>query len=258
MCIRDRYNIDGRKLLPIVLVGTTAGTASEITRFSVITIDETGEKTSWSAPDSYAKVSFGDYRYTCSLPYHFTVSTALDTFSHATEAYFSKNADELSDIMAIETLKLLIPVLEELKDPNTEITKEQREKLYRASIYAGFPLNRCGMNIGHKMSYYLTETRGVPHGNACALFQPTLLQHVETCVPDKTGAYYQGIGRTKQQVLDLLAALVAMDYEPVNDNEIEDLLGKWKEAPNMRAVVGDFDQEKQRTAATRVMKLKLI
>ena len=63
--------------LPFALIGTTAGTGSEVTRVSVLTHDGTGRKKSISGPDLYARISLGDpRRYTASLPRRFTISTA--------------------------------------------------------------------------------------------------------------------------------------------------------------------------------------
>lgn len=252
----DIFGIPQENALPIVLVGTTAGTASEITRFSILTDDKTGEKCGWGAQYSYATVSFGDYRYTESLPFGFTVTTALDSFSHAVEGYFSKKADELSDIMSIETLKLLLPVLEEMSVRNGTVSRQQREKLYTASIYAGFPLNRCGTIFCHRMGYYMTETRQMSHGNACALFQPELLAHAQKHAQEKCDRLYKALGRSNDQVLDTLRLLTVTDFEPLRDDEIEVLLNKWRTAENMQYVLGGMTAQEQRGIAERVMQKK--
>ncbi|MCQ2477084.1 MAG: iron-containing alcohol dehydrogenase, partial [Clostridia bacterium] len=79
--------------LPVVLIGTTAGTGSEVTGVSVMTNDETGIKKSISGPDCYAKLSFCDPEYTSSLPYKSTVSTTLDAFAHAVEGFFTTKCE---------------------------------------------------------------------------------------------------------------------------------------------------------------------
>lgn len=73
--------------LPLLLVGTTAGTGSEVTRFSVLT-DDKGHKRSWGNASSYARASFGDPRYTLSLNRKFTLSTGLDAVAHAWNPIF--------------------------------------------------------------------------------------------------------------------------------------------------------------------------
>ena len=75
--------------LPVALIGITAGTGSEVTAVAVLTNDETGVKKSISGPDCYAAISFCDPKYTATLPYASTVSTALDAFAHAIEGFFT-------------------------------------------------------------------------------------------------------------------------------------------------------------------------
>ena len=76
--------------LPVVLIGTTSGTGSEVTGVSVLTNSDTGYKKSISGPDCYSVISFCDYKYTCSMPMSVTVSTALDAFCHAW-SHFSRH-----------------------------------------------------------------------------------------------------------------------------------------------------------------------
>ena len=64
--------------LPVALIGTTAGTGSEVTAVAVLTNDETGIKKSISGPDCYAKISFCDPKYTATMPYKTTVSHQYD------------------------------------------------------------------------------------------------------------------------------------------------------------------------------------
>ena len=94
---REIYGGHSVPALPFALVGTTAGTGSEVTRVSVLSDDETGRKRSISTPDLYARLSFGDpRRYTASLSRRFTISTALDAVAHAVESYFAKTADPIT------------------------------------------------------------------------------------------------------------------------------------------------------------------
>ena len=83
------------KALPVLLIGTTAGTGSEVTGVSVLTNSVTGKKKSISGADCYAAVSFCDYSYTLSAPPAVTVSTALDAFAHAAESYLASSANDL-------------------------------------------------------------------------------------------------------------------------------------------------------------------
>jgi len=81
--------------LPVAAIPTTAGTGSEVNGYAVLTIPEQGAKRTYSSPRAFPVVAFLDPRYTASLPYDQTVSTALDAFCHCAESYFSpSHADD--------------------------------------------------------------------------------------------------------------------------------------------------------------------
>ena len=76
--------------LPIVLIGTTSGTGSEVSPTSVLTVD--GVKKSVSGPELYASLAIANPAYTGTMSYNTTVSTGLDAFCHAVEAIFPRLA----------------------------------------------------------------------------------------------------------------------------------------------------------------------
>ncbi len=172
------------KALPVALIGTTAGTGSEVTAVAVLTNDETGIKKSISGPDCYAAVSFCDPQYTCSMPYKTTVSTALDAFAHAIEGFFTQKCDGVLRLFAEKCIPELYSCLEILSKNNT-VSKEIREKLYYASIYAGLVINTCGTAFPHPLGYVLTENYGVPHGMACAAFFSPFIDRCSEYAPEK-------------------------------------------------------------------------
>ena len=188
------------KALPVVLIGTTAGTGSEVTGVSVLTNSVTGKKKSISGADCYAAVSFCDYSYTVNVPETITVSTALDAFAHAAESYLAASANELSRVYAARAMQLLRPFLLTLGEPFS-VNEAQREALYTASVYAGLAINISGTCFPHTVGYYLTENYGVPHGFACIAFMPELLRRAKKYCPETLGAM--------EAVLDLSAAELA-------------------------------------------------
>lgn len=242
--------------LPFLLVGTTAGTGSEVTRFSVITVDETGRKQSWGNAQSYAKAVFGDPRYTMSLSRDFTISTGLDAVSHSLEAYFSNIEDEVSDIFAIEALKLLLPTLKDVWASENMPELSQRTALYTGSIYAGMSLNRCGTAFCHQMSYLLTEEQGVPHGYACTVFLPELVQRAVPVMPQKARRLFGAVGMYAGELCDTLKMIGGAQYEPVSDEALEDFLKRCEGSANMRRSPGNFDSQKQREVAVKILQKK--
>ena len=192
------------KALPVVLIGTTAGTGSEVTGVSVLTNSETGKKKSISGADCYAALSFCDYSYTLGVPAAITASTALDAFAHAAESYLAASANDLSRLYAARAITLLRPFLcglggDALPD------EAMREALYTASIYAGLAINITGTCFPHTVGYYLTENYGVPHGFACIAFLPALLRRAKKYCPETLGAMEAVMDLSAQRLCALLA-----------------------------------------------------
>lgn len=170
--------------LPVALIGTTAGTGSEVTAVAVLTNDETGIKKSISGPDCYAKISFCDPKYTMSMSYKTTVSTALDAFAHAIEGFFTPKCSGVLRLFAEKCIPELYRCLKALSQADT-VDPALREPLYYASIYAGLVINTCGTAFPHPLGYVLTENYGIPHGMACAAFFAPYIDRCAKFAPEK-------------------------------------------------------------------------
>lgn len=233
--------------LPFALIGTTAGTGSEVTRVSVLTHDETGRKKSISGPDLYAKVSFGDpRRYTASLPRRFTISTALDAVAHSVESYFAKTTDAISRAFAVEALLLLIPALRAIQEPETLPDSDGRQQLYLGSIYAGLAFNGPGLCFPHAMGYLLSERYGIPHGEACAVFLPQFIEYAVREEAQLSSRLLARLGLRKQELCSFIGGFVAgLSLPRFTDEELLALLPRWEGNANMARTPGDFDRQKQ-------------
>ncbi|MEG2073263.1 MAG: iron-containing alcohol dehydrogenase, partial [Angelakisella sp.] len=221
------------------------------------TEDATGKKHSWGNDLSYAKVAFGDPNYTMSLPMNFTVSTALDAVSHSLESYFSKAADDISDMYALSALHILLPTLKDIWAQGGMPTLEQREALYNASIYAGFAINSSGTLFCHTMGYYLSEEVGIPHGYACAAFLPEFISYSVPLAPQKAQRLFKMLGIYAEELRDTIKMLTEVDFEPISDEKLEEMLVSWKGVKNMEKTLGSFDTNAQREIAQRVLQKKL-
>ena len=234
--------------LPVVLVGTTAGTGSEVTPVAVIT-DRNGRKRSFRGDKLYAALSFGDVRYTRSMPFAVTVSTAVDAFAHCLESWFSRKATPVSRSFALEGMRLLLGPLQGLARGEVP-TEEMRTRLYDASILGGMAISVTGTNLGHNLGYYMTENHGLPHGFACALFLPALLNHAFCCVPEDAGELCRLLQTVKEELIALLRALVPDHGVRLSGEEIEKLLPRWENAPNIQAAVGQITKDDIRRILT--------
>lgn len=228
--------------LPIALVGTTAGTGSEVTKVSVLT-DAAARKHSIHDDRLYAAVAFGDSRHTHSCPPAVTLSCGVDILAHATESYFSHKADEISRAFAVRAVRLLMePLMAACTQP--AITAEQRQQLYEASILGGLAINTTGTCFPHNVGYYLTENYGVPHGFASAIFLPSMLACVREFDPAYADAFFAEIGASEEAVVRLVDSCVPTYDFRMSTDEIDAALPRWEHngsVANTRASVSTDD-----------------
>lgn len=160
-------NVYSSRPLPVIAVPTTAGTGSEVTPYAILTRKDLQTKMSFGNEDIFPKLAFLDPRYTESLPRDVTVHTAVDAFSHAVEGYLSRRSTPVSDVLAVEAIRIfgqcLTPLLE-----NT-IKRDIRDKLLHMSLLGGMVISHTGTTIVNGLGYSLTFFKGVPHGKANGL-----------------------------------------------------------------------------------------
>lgn len=234
-----------KKALPIVLIGTTAGTGSEVGRVSVLTNDETGRKKSISPFDCTPALSFADPKYTHSLPYSVTVSTALDALSHALEGYFSKNCTDIPTLFAKKAISLIWQGLKQLHLNKKLPDSETREKLYYGSLYAGVTLSYCATAFPHPLGYVLTENYGIAHGMACAAFMPELLERASRYESEKLSTVLALTDETLESFISVITDLCDTNGITMTEEEILLYCDRWsKEEPkNFKFSPGGFTKE---------------
>lgn len=150
--------------LPMCAIPTTAGTGSEVTPYSILTLHKEQTKRSFSSPHVFYKTAFLDPEYTANLPLQITRNTAVDAMCHLLEGYTNKRSSELTDYIALEGLRLI----GECKDAllNGELSLTERDKLLYASCLGGIVISQTGTTIVHSMGYALTYFHNIPHGMA--------------------------------------------------------------------------------------------
>ena len=229
--------------LPVALIGTTAGTGSEVTAVAVLTNDETGVKKSISGDDCYAKIAFCDPKYTYSLPYASTVSTALDAFTHAVEGYFAPKCCDAIELWAEKCIPMIYSGLKEL-EKSKEISLDLREKLYYGSVYAGLVINTCGTAFPHPLGYVLTENYGIPHGMACAAFFAPYIDRCAEFAPEKAAKFF-AMTDEKDAVKAVIGSLTDLKGVSISEDEAKKYALRWQSVipRNFTASPGGLTQE---------------
>jgi len=173
--INDYEGIDKstKPLMPYVAVNTTAGTASEMTRFAVIT-----------DTSRHVKMAIADWRVTpgiaindpvlmVGMPPRLTAATGMDALTHAVEAYVSTIANPLTDACAVECFKLVFKYLPKAVANGQDL--EAREGMAFAEYLGGMAFNNASLGYVHAMAHQLGGFYNLPHGECNAI----LLPHVE-------------------------------------------------------------------------------
>jgi len=226
--------------LKIVAVGTTAGTGSEVTKVSVITTPD-GRKKSFHNEEIFPALSLGDPKYTMSLPPMVTRATAVDVLAHCAESFFSRSANHISRIFAVEGIRLLLPIFRAMTEKGCDnLDYDTREKLYCASIYGGLAINVTGTCFPHTMGYLLTEAFGIPHGTACAVFQRDFYEYNKTVVPELAAEYLERIGCSEEEYFSLIEELTPPCEITMSEACIADSHGRWVGNGSMAKCQGVF------------------
>jgi len=161
--------------LPLALVPTTAGTGSEVTSVSIMTVGAE-EKRGVSSPIILPDVALLDPELTLGLPPHITAATGIDAMVHAIEAYASKNANNnpLSKMQAREALRLIGANIEKAVFDGADI--EARSAMLVGSMLAGQAFANSPVAAVHALAYPIGGTFHVPHGLSNALVLPHVLR----------------------------------------------------------------------------------
>jgi len=162
-----------------IAIPTTSGTSSEMTVWSVITNKEgayKNTKKSFSDEKMYPKLAVIDPKLTLGLSAYQTASTGLDVLSHAMEGFWSKKKNPISDLYALEAIKLVVKYLPTAYKNGSDLVA--REKMSFATLLAGFAFSNSRTTSPHKVSYPLTTQYQLPHGAACAVTLPYFMHYI--------------------------------------------------------------------------------
>ena len=235
----DIYSKPVSPPVPVILVGTTAGTGSEVTGVSVLT-RANGKKKSVSGENYYARLALADPLYTYSVPYDVTVSTAVDAFSHAVESLFSNKAEFNSKSYAKKAIKPLWDCIRFFYENGAVPTDKMRDTLYYSSLYAGMALNLTGTCFPHTLGYTLTEDYAVPHGFACAVFLPEFVKRAMEFKKELAVDFLSEIGVSLPEFEHIVLSVIKTDGVKMTKKQISDYCQNWHNIKNFENTPGGF------------------
>lgn len=158
--------------LPVILIPTTGGTGSELTRWCVITDTERPEKYNLSGLACVATAALIDWTFTVTKPLRITADTAVDSLTHAIEAYVSRKAFAYTDAFALSAMPAIVThVRTACAQPDHA---EAREALMLAASQAGMAFSNASVALVHGMSRPIGAHFHVAHGLSNAMLLPAV------------------------------------------------------------------------------------
>ena len=190
-----------RQKAKFAAIPTTSGTATEVTAFSVITNYQTGVKYPLADFNITPDVAIVDPDLVAGLPVKQVAYTGMDALTHAIEGYTTKAAWEMTDMFHLKAIEIISRSLRSA----VANEKEGREGMALGQYIAGMGFSNVGLGIAHSMAHTLGAVYDTPHGVACAMMLPIVMEYNAEC----TGEKYKEIAK-------------AMGVEGVDDMSVEE------------------------------------
>ena len=173
-----------------IAVPTTAGTAAEATINYVITDVERKRKFVCVDVNDIPNVAVVDPDMMATMPKGLTASTGMDALTHAIEGYTTKAAWALSDCLNLEAIRLIAKNLRAAvnNDP------EGREGMALGQFVTGMAFSNVGLGIAHSIAHTLGATYDTPHGVACAMMLPIVMEFNAEATGEKLKAVAEAMG----------------------------------------------------------------
>ncbi len=173
--IADYEGVDrsARPQLPLVAINTTAGTASEMTRFCIITDEARHVKMAIVDRNVTPILSVNDPALMVGMPKSLTAATGMDALTHAVEAYVSTAATPITDACALKAVEMISANLRQAVADGEDL--QAREAMAYAQFLAGMAFNNASLGYVHAMAHQLGGFYDLPHGVCNAV----LLPHVQ-------------------------------------------------------------------------------
>jgi lactaldehyde reductase len=173
--------------VPIIAVPTTAGTAAEVTINYVITDLQKKRKFVCVDVHDIPVIACVDPDMMMSMPSKLCASTGMDALTHAVEGYITKGAWEMTDMMHLKAIEIIGTWLRD----SVKGDAKAREEMALGQYIAGMGFSNVGLGIDHSMAHTLSAFYDTPHGVACAILLPTVMEYNA----EYSGEKYRDIAR---------------------------------------------------------------
>ncbi|MCD6156599.1 MAG: iron-containing alcohol dehydrogenase [Candidatus Atribacteria bacterium] len=177
---------------PWVALPTTAGTGSEMTNNAVLTNYRLGIKKSFRSPYLVARMAIIDPQFTVFLNARLTASSGIDALVQAIEAFTSPRTNPVSELLALEAIRLLWQFLPRAVAKGDE--RHFREQVAKGSMISAMAFANASSGPAHGLSHIIGPAFGIPHGEACGLLFPVTMRFNREVLGTKYVAIAKAVG----------------------------------------------------------------
>jgi len=204
----EGVNKSTKPMPPFLAINTTAGTASEMTRFCIITNTDTHVKMAIVDWRVTPNVAINDPLLMVGMPPALTAATGMDALTHAVEAYVSTIATPITDACALMAIKLIADYLRPAVANGTNL--EARDKMAYAEYLAGMAFNNASLGYVHSMAHQLGGFYNLPHGVCNAILLPEVCAYNKIACPQRFADIAVALGENIAGLAPVDAADVAI------------------------------------------------
>lgn len=190
--------------VPLILVPTTSGTGSEVTPNAIVTLPDEELKVGIVSRHLLPQLVILDATLTLDLPKPITAATGMDAFIHALESYISTKANPVSDMYAMESMRLIGANLIEAYEHGHSL--KAREAMLLGSMYGGLALTAAGTAAVHALAYPLGGMFNITHGVANSMLLPHVMEFNRDAIVGRLANVAHALGIAAHQDSDEAAA----------------------------------------------------
>ncbi len=205
----EGLNKSAKPQMPLIAVNTTSGTASQMTRFCIITDESRHVKMAIVDWHTTAVIAVDDAELMVAMPPALTAATGMDALTHAVEAYVSTIATPVTDCAALKAIELISGYLRRAVANGNDM--EAREMMTYAEYLAGIAFNNASLGYVHAMAHQLGGFYDLPHGVCNAILLPAVEDYNAKVVPERFVEIAKAMGKdvTGLSPADAAAAALA-------------------------------------------------
>ncbi len=178
--------------IPMIMLPTTSGTGAEATPNAIVKDKKEGWKKGVVSPYLIPNIVILDFELTLSLPSKVTAETGIDAFTHAIESFICKKANAISDLFALDSMRLIYKYL--LRAVKNGGDKEARYYMAFGSFYGGIAIANSGTGGVHALAYPLGGKYNISHGLSNSILLAEVMEFNAEAVPEKFIKIAEGIG----------------------------------------------------------------